>query len=191
MCAFGPEGQTLSIRMQPVSTLDPLPVSVLYVSKEANSLKKPTQKTKKTIINRRRPKNRKPTSRPAEDTHTKQKENRSQNTNDQQQQQQSQKTSSCKEKMLKLDGAEKQILFTILIISHFLKNSSFIPHFANSQNFSHPKTYSWTFPQKVTFIFYPLLTPNKCKLRFCTIFQKYCCGRPKPSKMCASKFNFF
>ena len=42
--------------------------------------------------------NRKPTSRPAEDTHTKQRENRIQNTNNHQQQQQSQKTSSYTEK---------------------------------------------------------------------------------------------
>ncbi len=73
----------------------------------------------------------------------------------------------------------------------FLKNLVSFPILQTHKISPTQKHISWTFPQKVTFIFYPLLTPNKCKLRFCTIFQKYCSGRPKPGKMCASKFNFF
>ncbi len=49
------------------------------------------------------------------------KKNRSQNTNDQQQQQQNGENIKATQKNTCLDGAEKQILFTILVISHFLK----------------------------------------------------------------------
>ena len=77
MCAFGPEGQTLSIRMQPVSTLDPLPSQFCMYQKKQISFKKPTQKTKKTIINYRKKENQ---HQDQQKTHTKQKENRIQNT---------------------------------------------------------------------------------------------------------------